>query len=55
MRTVIQLSPKAVETANEILTSGNRVQIDYDPRTKELKIFEVPRMKTKYRVVVTGG
>lgn len=52
MRTEIQLSPKAVETVNELLSNGSRVQLDYDPRTKELKIYEVPRMKTKYRVVV---
>ncbi len=53
MRTAIQLSPKAVETVNELLTHGSRVQLDYDPRSNELKIFEVPRMKTKYRVVIT--
>ena len=55
MRTEIQLSPKAVSTVNELLSGGNRVQLDYDPRSGELKIYEVPRMKTKYRVVVTGG
>ena len=55
MRTEIQLSPKAVETVNELLSSGSRVQLDYDPRSGELKIYEVPRMKTKYRVVVAAG
>lgn len=54
MRAEIQLSPKAVATVNELLSGGNRVQLDYDSRTKELKIYEVPRMKTKYRVVVTA-
>lgn len=52
MRTEIRLSSKAVETINELLSAGNRVQLDYDPRSGELKIYEVPRMKTKYRVVV---
>ena len=51
----ISLSSKAVETVNELLSSGSRVQVDYDPRSKELKIYEVPRMKTKYRVVITTG
>lgn len=51
----ISLSPKAVATVNELLSSGSRVQLDYDPRSGELKIYEVPRMKTKYRVVVSNG
>ena len=55
MRTEIQLSPKAIATVNELLSDGNRVQLDFDPRSGELKIYEVPRMKTKYRVVVTSG
>ena len=55
MRTEITLSPKAVETINEMLTAGNRVQLDFDQRSGELKIYEVPRMKTKYRVVVAAG
>ena len=42
MRTEIQLSPKAVETVNELLSSGSRVQLDYDPRSGELKIYEWP-------------
>lgn len=54
-KTEISLSPKAVQTINELLTSGARAQIDYDPRTGELKIYEVPRMKTKYKVVVAAG
>lgn len=52
MKQEISLSPKAVETVNELLSSGYRVQLDYDPRTRELKIYEVPRLKTKYRAVV---
>lgn len=55
MRTEIQLSPTAVGVINDLLTHGSRVQLDYDERTKELKIYEVPRMKTKYRVVVATG
>ena len=55
MKHEISLSPVAVKTVNELLSSGSRVQLDYDPRSGELKIYEVPRMKTKYRVVVTGG
>ncbi len=51
----ISLSPKAVETVNELLSSGSRVQVDYDPRSGELKIYEVPRMRTKYRVVINTG
>lgn len=51
----ISLSPRAVQTINELLTSGARAQIDYDPRTGELKIYEVPRLKTKYKVVVAAG
>lgn len=54
-KTEISLSPKAVQTINELLSSGARAQIDYDPRTGELKIYEVPRLKTKYRVVVAAG
>lgn len=55
MKQEISLSPKAVETVNELLSSGNRVQLDYDPRSGELKIYEVPRMRTKYRVVINAG
>ena len=55
MKTEISLSPTAVKTVNELLSSGSRVQLDYDPRTKELKIYEVPRLKTKYRAVITTG
>lgn len=55
MRTEIRLSPNAVDTVNELLSAGNRVQLDYDPRSGELKIYEVPRLKTKYRVVVSAG
>ena len=51
----ISILPKAVATINELLTQGSRVQIDYDPRTAELKIYEVPRMKTKYKVVLAGA
>lgn len=51
----ISLSPTAVKTANELLSSGYRIQIDYNPKTKELAIYEVPRMKTKYRVVIAAG
>ena len=54
-KTEIVLSPRAIQTINETLSSGSRVQIDYDPRTGELKIYEVPRLKTKYRVVVAAG
>ena len=54
MRTEIQLSSTAIKTVNELLSNGSRVQLDFDPRSKELKIFEVPRMKTKYRVVITA-
>lgn len=52
--TQINLSQKAIATINELLTNGTRVQVDYNPRTKELAIYEVPRMKTRYRVVVTA-
>lgn len=55
MKQEISLSSKAVSTVNELLSSGSRVQLDFDPRTGELKIYEVPRMKTKYRVVVSDG
>ncbi len=55
MKPEISLSSKAVETVNELLSSGCRVQLDFDPRSGELKIYEVPRMKTKYRVVVSAG
>lgn len=51
----ITLSPRAVQTINEHLSAGERVQIDYDPKTRELKIFEVPRMKMKYKVVIADG
>lgn len=51
-RREITLSPKAVQIINELLTAGCRVNVDFDPRNGELKIYEVPRMKTKYRVVV---
>lgn len=54
MKQEISLSPKAIAVVNELLSSGSRVQIDYDPRSKELKIYEVPRMKTKYRVVIAA-
>lgn len=52
MKQEISLSPRAVETVNELLSSGSRVQLDFDPRSGELKIYEVPRLKTKYRVVI---
>lgn len=55
MKQEISLSPKAVGLINDMLTQGVRVQIDYDPRTGELKIYEVPRIKTKYRAVVNAG
>lgn len=55
MKQEILLSHKAIAVINEQLTSGARVQIDFDPRTGELKIYEVPRLKTKYRVVVADG
>ena len=51
----ISLSPKAIAIINEQLTHGNRVQVDYNPKTGELAIYRVPRMETKYRVVVTAG
>lgn len=55
MKQEISLSPKAIATINELLTHGNRVQVDYNPKTGELAIYRVPRMETKYRVVVTAG
>ena len=55
MNPKITLSPKAVETINEMLTHGSRAQVDFDPRTGELKIYEVPRMKTKYKVVIASA
>ena len=55
MKPEISISPVAVSTINELLNGGNRVQVDYDPRTGELKIYEVPRMKTKYKVVIAAG
>lgn len=55
MKQEILLSPKAIATINELLTHGNRVQVDYNPKTGELAIYRVPRMETKYRVVVTAG
>ena len=54
MKQEISLSPKAVETVNQMLSSGSRVQLDFDPRSGELKIYEVPRLKTKYRVVISA-
>lgn len=50
----ISLSPKAVTMMNRMLMEGKRIQIDYDPRTGELKIYEVPRIQTVYRVVISG-
>ena len=55
LKTEISLSTNAVEVVNELLSSGGRVQIDYNKKTKELAIYEVPRMKTKYRVVIAAG
>lgn len=55
MKQEISLSPKAVDMVNELLSSGSRVQLDFDPRSRELKVYEVPRLKTKYRVVVAAG
>lgn len=51
----ISLSPNAIGIINRLLSDGNRVQIDFDPRTKNLTIYKVPRLKTEYRVVVTDG
>ena len=51
----ISLSPKAVALVNEMLTNGNRVQLDFDPKKGQLTIYRVPRLETKYRVVVTVG
>ena len=50
----ISLSPKAIQTINDLLSAGNRVQIDYNPRNGELAIYRVPRMETKYRVTVSS-
>lgn len=55
MKQEISLSPKAIATINELLTHGNRVQVDYNPKTGELAIYRVPRMETKYRVVIAAG
>ena len=52
-KTQISLSHKAVAVINEQLTNGARVQVDFDSRTGELKIYEVPRLKTKYKVIVS--
>ena len=51
----ISLSPQAIKTINELLTHGNRVQVDFNPKTGELAIYRVPRLEMKYRVVVTAG
>lgn len=54
-KTEICLSQKAIAVENELLSAGCRIQVDYNPKTKELAIYEVPRMKTKYRVVIAAG
>lgn len=52
LKTEISLSPKAVSIINELLTNGNEVKIDVNRKTGELMIFQVPRKKLEYRVVV---
>ena len=55
MRTEIQLSQKAVNLVNQMLTDGKRVQIDFDRRTGKLKIYEVARLRTEYEVTVAAA
>lgn len=52
LKTEISLSPKAVSIINELLTNGNEVKIDVNRKTGELMIFQVPRKKLEYKVVV---
>ena len=49
-KTEISLSPRAVETINEILTNGKEAQIAV--RNNRLIVWEV-QSKKKYEVVVT--
>lgn len=51
-KTQIVLSEAAIRTINRLLTNGDEVKIDVNPKTHELMIFRVPRKKLEYRVVV---
>lgn len=53
-KTEITLSPKAIQTINELLTDGKRVSVDVNPKTSELMIRE-EHSKLKYRVVIAKG
>lgn len=53
-KTEISLSPKAIQTINELLTDGKRVSVDVNPKTQELMIRE-EHSKLKYRVVIAKG
>lgn len=48
----ISLSPSAVSIINRLLSNGEEVKLDVNPKTHELLIFKVPRKKLEYRVVV---
>ena len=50
MRTEIQLSPKAIQTINEILTSGKKVMISLVGQ--RLRITEVSDGKVKYDTMI---
>lgn len=54
MRTEIQLSPKAIEKINTILTEGNRVEVFFNGKTGELVIYRILPYKTEYRTVVAN-
>lgn len=53
MKREISLSPKAIQIINDLLSDGQEVKIDVNPKTNELMIFKVPRKKMEYKVVVT--
>lgn len=49
----ISLSPTAVGIINGLLSNGEEVKLDVNPKTNELMIFRVPRKKLEYKVVVS--
>ena len=48
----ISLSPHAINVINHLLSNGEEVKLDVNPKTHELMIFRVPRKKLEYKVVV---
>ena len=52
MKHEISLSSHAVEVINRLLSNGEEVKLDINPKTHELMIFRVPRKKLEYKVTV---